>query len=51
LGGRIHCSCEQPERDEVTNGLRGLEHGGDDAERREPLSQPLSGCTSTGWRE
>ncbi len=35
MGGRIHCSCEQPERDEVTNGLRGLEHGGDDAERRE----------------
>jgi hypothetical protein len=35
LGGRIHCSCEQPERDEVTNGLRGLEHSGDDAERRE----------------
>jgi hypothetical protein len=35
LGGRIYCSCKQPERDEVTNGLRGLEHGGDDAERRE----------------
>jgi GntR family transcriptional regulator len=49
LGGRIHCSCEQPERDEVTNGLRGLEHNGDDAERREyrQAGEPLDPAHKT----